>query len=101
MQRKTNYILLPFLLLGCLPYWIQSQSIKIVDPLATKQTKALYQNLLQIKGQGILYGHQDDLAYGVKWTAESGRSDVKEVAGSYPAVYGWDISKIGQSPLQY
>src|SRR5205807_2646868 len=37
-----------------------------------------------------LFGHQDDLVYGVQWSNEPGRSDVKETAGSYPAVYGWD-----------
>ena len=99
MQRKTYYIRLLLLSLWCCPIGIQSQSTNMVDPLATKQTKALYNNLIQIKEQGILYGHQDDVAYGVKWTAEPGRSDVKEVAGSYPAVYGWDISKIGKYPF--
>jgi mannan endo-1,4-beta-mannosidase len=38
-----------------------------------------------------MFGHQDDLAYGVGWQYEPGRSDVKEVVGEYPAVFGWDL----------
>ena len=71
------------------------ETIKTVDPDATPETKALYANLKKISGNGLLFGHQDDLAYGVGWKEEEGRSDVKSVAGSYPAVYGWDIAHIG------
>lgn len=39
-----------------------------------------------------MFGHQDDLAYGVNWKYEPGNSDVKTVTGEYPAVYGWDFS---------
>jgi len=65
------------------------------DKNATRQTKALYYNLKQLQQERILYGHQDDLAYGIHWENEPGRSDVKEVSGSYPAVYGWDVGDIG------
>jgi mannan endo-1,4-beta-mannosidase len=43
-----------------------------------------------------MFGHQDDLAYGVGWKRQTGRSDVKDVTGSYPAVFGWDVSKLGR-----
>ena len=65
------------------------------DAQATEETRALYLNLKQVAREHVLFGHQDDLAYGVEWWAEPGRSDVKEVAGSYPAVYGWEIGDIG------
>ena len=42
----------------------------------------------------LFIGHHDDLAYGTTWRGEPGRSDVKETAGSYPAVYGWDVSRL-------
>lgn len=67
----------------------------IVDSNATRETKALYLNLKKLSGKGVLFGHQDDTAYGIGWKFESFRSDVKEVCGSYPAVYGWDIGDIG------
>ena len=66
----------------------------LVDSLATTETVALYKNLEAIDDSGVLFGHQDDLAYGVGWMAETGRSDVKEVCGDYPAVYGWDLGDI-------
>lgn len=65
-----------------------------IDPAATPQTAALYQNLVRLSGRALLFGHQDDLAYGSTWRAEPGRSDVHEAAGAYPAVFGWDVGRI-------
>ncbi len=39
-------------------------------------------------------GHEDSSAYGVRWSEEPARSDVKSVCGDYPAVYGWDLFRI-------
>lgn len=64
------------------------------DSLATKQTKALLQNLFSHLGKGILLGHQDALAYGTTWKYQTGRSDIKDVTGDYPAVYGWELGHI-------
>ena len=69
----------------------------LVDTLATIETVALFKNLKTIAATKVLFGHQDDLAYGIGWVAEPGRSDVKEVCGDYPAVYGWDLGDI-QNP---
>jgi hypothetical protein len=41
-----------------------------------------------------MFGHQDDLAYGVDWKYEPGRSDVKETTGQYPAIYGWELGRL-------
>lgn len=68
----------------------------LVDDRADKRVRALFLNLQQISKKGILFGHQDALAYGVHWKEEPGRSDVKDVCGAYPAVYGWDVSKLGK-----
>jgi hypothetical protein len=65
-----------------------------IDPLASKQTKNLFFNLMKLKNKGIMFGHQDDLAYGVGWKYISGKSDVKEVAGDYPAVYGFELGRL-------
>tara|TARA_R110002073_G_scaffold266038_2_gene429068 strand:- start:702 stop:1817 length:1116 start_codon:yes stop_codon:yes gene_type:complete len=46
------------------------------------------------KDKGILFGHQDDLAYGMGWKYVDGESDVKRVAGDYPAVFGWELGGI-------
>ncbi len=61
------------------------------DQDATPETRYLYHNLAAISKTGFMFGHQDDLAYGVNWKYEAGRSDVKDVTGDYPAVYGWDL----------
>lgn len=67
-------------------------NLSLSDKKATPETVSLYKKLNQLTQKGFLFGHQDDLAYGVNWKYEDGRSDVKEVAGDYPAVYGWDIA---------
>ena len=64
-----------------------------IDRLATKETVNLYRNLKKLLDKGILFGHQDDLAYGVGWQYEEGRSDIKDVTGDYPAVYGWELGR--------
>jgi mannan endo-1,4-beta-mannosidase len=64
---------------------------RTVDAHATAETRALFLNLRRLAGRQVMFGHQDDLAYGHDWAGEPGRSDVKEVAGSYPAVYGWEL----------
>ncbi len=79
----------------------QSERIEIldfglIDKNATNETKALYSNLKKISKTSILYGHQDDMAYGVGWWNIEGRSDVKEVCGSYPAVFGWELGNLGE-----
>lgn len=74
-----------------------SDEIPQTDPNATNSTKALYKNLKDVAPKGVLFGHQDDLAYGVTWEKEQDRSDVKDVCGDYPAVYGWDIGWLGIS----
>ncbi len=68
--------------------------IALIDKNATQETVLLYKNLFKLQDKGYMFGHQDDLAYGVNWRYEEGRSDVKDVTGDYPAVYGWDIGRI-------
>lgn len=41
--------------------------LKIVDPQATDQTKALYSNLWAVASRGFMFGHHDDLWYGRYW----------------------------------
>ncbi|MBN1479110.1 hypothetical protein EH223_15560 [candidate division KSB1 bacterium] len=66
----------------------------LVDSLATTETVALFEKLKTVSPTGVLFGHQDDLAYGIGWQAEPGRSDIKSVCGDYPAVYGCDLGDI-------
>ena len=64
------------------------------DQGATPQTKALYKNLHHLIGKNILLGHQDDPCYGVNWKYINGRSDIRDVTGQYPSIYGFDLGRI-------
>ncbi|HTE10084.1 MAG TPA: glycosyl hydrolase [Chitinophagaceae bacterium] len=64
------------------------------DKKASPETIHLYNNLKKILSKGFMVGHQDDLAYGVNWKYENGNSDIKEVTGDYPAVYGWELGHL-------
>lgn len=95
----TNYlkkIILITLGASSLTYYAQNNhNLNVLsDPKATKETINLYKNLIKNQEKGYFFGHQDDLAYGVKWRYEEGRSDIKDVTNDYPAVYGWDLGRI-------
>jgi len=64
------------------------------DQQATTETRALYKNLSRLMGKNIGFGHQDDPCYGVGWKYEPGRSDIRDVTGEYPAIYGFDLGRI-------
>ena len=64
------------------------------DPQATKETRSLYRNLYGLIGKNILFGHQDDPCYGVGWKYIEGRSDIRDLTGEYPALYGFDLGRI-------
>lgn len=64
------------------------------DQAPTQETRNLRDNLVKLMAKGIMFGHQDDLAYGVGWSYQEGQSDVKRVCSDYPAVYGWDLGRL-------
>ena len=78
----------------------------LVDKQATTETAALFYNLKKFSKTNILFGHQDDTKRGVidsstQWANERQfqpvsreRSDVKEITGAFPAVYGHDFLHI-------
>ncbi|MBE0652845.1 MAG: beta-mannosidase [Bacteroidales bacterium] len=80
---------------GTIPIYSENDLSGLVDSNATPQTRALFINLLEYQDSAIMFGHQDDLAYGIGWTSEEFRSDVHDVTGKFPAVFGWDAGEIG------
>lgn len=86
-----NFILFLFVCIG-----MTAQAGKPVpsDPKATPEAVKLYRNMLNLQHKGLMFGHQDALAYGTKWYGEEGRSDVKDVCGDYPAVFGWELGHL-------
>lgn len=72
----------------------------LIDPRATKETVALFQNLKKLSHKHVLFGHQHATEYGHGWSGDEGRSDVKSVTGSYPAVIGVDFSGLSGRPKE-
>ena len=68
--------------------------VRLADSLATKETVLLFRNLKTISEKKIIFGHQNSTQYGVLWRGDSSRSDIRDVTGSFPGVYGWDFESI-------
>ena len=72
-----------------------SQKLPVpADKKATRETVALFQSYWQLQQKGIMYGHQDDLMYGLSWWYEKDRSDTKDFTGDYPAVAGFELGDL-------
>ncbi len=71
-----------------------------IDAKATKETRALYQNLKKLSKDHTLFGHQHATQYGHGWAGDANRSDVKSVTGSHPAVIGVDFSGFTGRPAE-
>ncbi len=92
MQKLIMLTATLIFLTGC-----PSEQVKktgTADPSATPETVNLLAGMKAATSQGIMFGHQDDLAYGKGWVYPDGESDVKRVCGDYPAVYGMDLGHI-------
>jgi mannan endo-1,4-beta-mannosidase len=59
-------------------------------------SEALYRNLHKVAQKGVLFGHQDTLAYGVGWKADPNKldSDAYRICGKVPAIFIWDIGHL-------
>ena len=91
-------------LLFCSGFLLAQTAWPLSNENATPETQNLYRKLWKLLDQGIMFGHQDDLGYGVNWRMQQGRSDVKEVSGDYPAVFGWDLIHLEehkQGPIDF
>ncbi len=64
------------------------------NPRATPMARALFSNLHALSGEYVLLAHQDALAYGMGWKGEPFRTDIHDVLGDHPAVFGWDLGHI-------
>ncbi len=68
----------------------------LTDKQATTETAALFYNLQRNAQKQVLFGHMEDNKNGYDgWQNTPGRSDVYEVTGAYPEVYGFDMGGIG------
>lgn len=101
-MKKPSVIFLSFILLaGCSDIadrdfpTPEPAPAAVTDPQATVQTARLLANLRTTAESGrTLFGHQCSSLYGIGWSGDSDRSDVKSICGDYPALMGWDIGAI-------
>lgn len=74
-----------------LPAAQAAETVTIVDPDASPATRSLFSYLDDVRGDGILFGHQHTTSYGLTFSNPDGiQSDVKNLTGDHPALFGWD-----------
>lgn len=66
----------------------------LIDEDATRETRYLYRNLKDSSGKRLIFGMHDAVGYGVGWKDDENRSDVEDVCGDLPGVFGWDAIEI-------
>ncbi len=91
MQNLMRYCVF-ILLLNSAFTAVCAQQLSPCDKNATQPTINLFNNLRKISEKGFLFGHEDATAYGVNWKNKPNKSDINDVVGDFPALYGWDIS---------
>lgn len=98
MITPSPRIVLLLLAILISPCVVDAQKARPIDKDATRETKNLFNNLLKLSRDHTLFGHQHATEYGHGWAGEEGRSDVKSVTGSHPAVIGVDFSGFSGRP---
>ncbi|NKI33303.1 glycoside hydrolase family 26 protein [Croceivirga thetidis] len=73
-----------------------SKTIGLSNSNASPETKHLQQRIKEIAKSGYAFGHQDATSYGIGWKNEGDvyRSDVNDVAGDFPGVYGFELGHL-------
>lgn len=81
---------------SCTSYKKLAAGTTVVDDDAAIETRYLLYRIKKIKDRGYAFGHQDATAYGIGWKNDGNlyKSDVNEVSGDFPAVYGFEIGHI-------
>lgn len=66
------------------------------DVAITEPAAKLRSQLKAIGTNHILFGHQDVFSFGENRDTDPYYSDVKDLAGQYPVVFGWELGNIGE-----
>lgn len=106
MKRITLFLLLLPFCTGSLAAGKRLEApakttLKMVDPQATPETRALYANLWCMGFRGVMFGHHDYPSYGIGWRGDDDRSDVKDLVGTHPAVYSLDMAGIDDRKIEF
>ncbi len=75
---------------------VSSRTLSLSDKKADDHSKYLMARIRQISKMGYAFGHQDATAYGMGWKNDGSlyKSDVAEVTGDFPGVFGFEIGHI-------
>lgn len=95
--RKLGVLMLLLALFACTSAPDTLPGSALSDPGATTMANTLFSNLQGISNDHVLVGHQDALAYGMGWKGEDFRTDINDVLGDHPAVFGWDLGHMGDA----
>lgn len=101
--KLVIFVLLMVALSSCKSALLKSSdSLVLADKNATPSTKYLLARIKKLSEVGYAFGHQDATAYGIGWKNDgsSSRSDVFDVVGDHPAVYGFEIGHIENNAVQ-
>lgn len=90
MQSVAIFSLLLFLF-AC------NETYTLSDSDASPLARTLFSNLGKLSAEHVLVAHQDALAYGMGWRGDEFRSDINDVSGDHPAIFGWDLGHIGDT----
>ncbi len=82
---------------ACSPNPDTSTKARLSDAQASSMAIAFFNNLQTLSADHVMLGHQDALAYGMGWKGEEFRTDINDVLGDHPAVFGWDLGHIGDA----
>ncbi len=74
----------------------ESKKIILADQNASKSTRYLMARIKELPKKGYAFGQQDATAYGVRWKNKGTdyKSDVNDVVGDFPGVYGFELGHL-------
>lgn len=93
--RTLGILGILIMVIGCTPGPEKSHPATLSDPEASAMAGVLFNKLQELSADHVLLGHQDALAYGMGWKGEEFRTDINDVLGDHPAVFGWDLGHMG------
>lgn len=92
---KLNFFVIIAVFLSLISCSDNINKNNLVDKNATERTSIMFEKLLSMCGKKTMFGHQDTGVYGHSgWMYIEGKSDIKDVCGLAPAVYGWELGHL-------
>lgn len=84
------------LLDACTNFEIKAKAValNVYDKNLTKEARYLYVNFESLQRKALIFGMHDATGYGVGWSGDDNRSDIKSVCGDYPGLFAEDINKV-------